>query len=93
MQKFLIHNEFGHTQELLGEEIAVPGFEELQFILHAWLYNNHGGWAVTERTSGKRITSGPQGTEHLAAEQLERQLRIHGKDALMRVLSQGKRSD
>ncbi|KIF83147.1 hypothetical protein [Noviherbaspirillum autotrophicum] len=89
MEKFLIQNEFGQPQELLGEEIVVPGFEELQFILHAWLYDKRGGWAVTERSSGKRITSGPQGTEHLAQEQLERQLRLHGKDALMRVLGKG----
>lgn len=89
MGKFLIQNEFGQPQELLGEEIVVPGFEELQFILHAWLYDKRGGWAVTERSSGKRITSGPQGTEHLAREQLERQLRLHGKDALMRVLGKG----
>lgn len=92
MQKFSIQNEFGQSQELLGEELIVPGFEELQFILHSWLYDNHGGWAVTERTSGKRITSGPAGTEHTAAIQLEQQLRIHGKDALMRVLGAGKLS-
>jgi hypothetical protein len=92
MQKFLIQNEFGQPQELLGEEIVVPGFEELQFILHAWLYDKRGGWAVTERSSGKRITSGPAGTEAMAAEQLERQLRIHGKDALLRVLGRGKLS-
>lgn len=93
MQKFLIQNEFGHAQELLGEEIRVPGFEELQFILHAWLYDKHGGWAVTERSSGRRITSGPAGTEHQAAVQLERQLNMHGKEALLRVLGQGRRSD
>jgi len=92
MQKFLIQNEFGQAQELLGEEIVVPDFEELQFILHAWLYDNRGGWAVTERSSGKRITSGPQGTEHMAREQLERQLRLHGKDALMHVLGKGRLS-
>lgn len=92
MQKFLIQNEFGQSQELLGEELVVPGFEELQFILHAWLYDNRGGWAVTERSSGKRITSGPAGTDHAALEQLERQLKLHGKDALMRVLGQGKLS-
>jgi hypothetical protein len=90
MEHFLIQNEFGQPQELIGEEIAIPGFEELQFILHAWLYDKRGGWAVTERSSGKRITSGPQGSEHLAREQLERQLRAHGKEALMRVLSKGK---
>ena len=33
MEKFLIQNEFGQAQELLGEEIMVPGFEELQFTL------------------------------------------------------------
>ena len=92
MERFLIQNEFGQPQELLGEEIVVPGFEELQFILHTWLYDKHGGWAVTERSSGKRITSGPAGTEHTAQEQLERQLKLHGKDALMRVLGQGKLS-
>jgi hypothetical protein len=92
MEHFLIQNEFGRTQELVGEEVVVPGFEELQFILHAWLYDKHGGWAVTERSSGKRITSGPQGTEHLARDQLERQLRAHGKDALMRVLGNSKLS-
>ncbi|HEY8607707.1 MAG TPA: hypothetical protein VIM12_11400 [Noviherbaspirillum sp.] len=89
MEKFLIQNEFGQAQELLGEEIRVAGFEELQFILHSWLYDKHGGWAVTERSSGKRITSGPSGTEHAAAAQLEQQLRIHGKDALLRVLGKG----
>jgi hypothetical protein len=89
MEKFLIQNEFGQAQELLGEEIVIPGFEELQFILHAWLYDSHGGWAVTERSSGKRITSGREGTEHMAKEQLERQLKVHGKDALMRVLGKG----
>ena len=89
MEKFLIQNEFGQRQELLGEELVVPGFEELQFILHAWLYDKRGGWAGTERSSGKRITSGPAGTEDLARDQLERQLRLHGKDALMRVLGQG----
>jgi hypothetical protein len=92
MEKFLIQNEFGQPQELLGEEIVVPGFEELQFILHAWLYDNRGGWAVTERSSGKRITSGREGTEHMAREQLERQLQAHGKEALMRVLGKGKLS-
>lgn len=92
MEKFLIQNEFGQPQELVGEEIVVAGYEELQFILHAWLYDRSGGWAVTERSSGKRITSGRAGTEHLAQEQLERQLAIHGKDALMRVLGQGKLS-
>jgi hypothetical protein len=92
MEKFSIQNEFGQPQELLGEELIVPGFEELQFILHSWLYDKHGGWAVTERTSGKRITSGLAGTEHTAAIQLEQQLRIHGKDALMRVLGAGKLS-
>ncbi|HYD59115.1 MAG TPA: hypothetical protein VEC35_02085 [Noviherbaspirillum sp.] len=92
MEKFLIQNEFGQSQELLGEELVVPGFEELQFILHAWLYDKRGGWAVTERSSGKRITSGPAGTEHTAHDQLERQLRLHGKDALMRVLGHGKLS-
>jgi hypothetical protein len=92
MEHFLIQNEFGQTQELVGEEVVIPGFEELQFILHAWLYDKHGGWAVTERSSGKRITSGPQGTEHLAPDQLERQLRAHGKDALMRVLGKGQLS-
>lgn len=92
MEKFLIQNEFGQAQELIGEEIVVPDFEELQFILHAWLYDKHGGWAITERSSGKRITSGPQGTEHTAREQLERQLRLHGKDALMRVLGAGRLS-
>jgi hypothetical protein len=92
MEKFLIQNEFGEPQELLGEEIVVPGFEELQFILHAWLYDKDGGWAVTERSSGKKITSGPAGTEHAAAAQLKRQLRAHGKEALMRVLGHGKLS-
>lgn len=92
MEKFLIQNEFGQPQELLGEELVVPGFEELQFILHAWLYDKRGGWAVTERSSGKRITSGPAGTEHTAQEQLERQLKLHGKDALMRVLGKGRLS-
>lgn len=92
MEKFLIQNEFGQTQELLGEEIRIAGFEELQFILHAWLYDKRGGWAITERSSGKRITTGPQGTEHLAQEQLERQLHMHGKEALMRVLGHGKLS-
>jgi hypothetical protein len=92
MERFLIQNESGQPQELVGEEISIPGFEELQFILHAWLYDKHGGWAVTERSSGKRITSGPHGTEHLAHEQLERQLKLHGKDALMRVLGAGKLS-
>ena len=92
MEKFLIPNEFGQSQELLGEEIVIAGFEELQFILHGWLYDNRGGWAVTERSSGKRITSGPEGTEHLAREQLERQLLAHGKEALMRVLGQGRLS-
>jgi hypothetical protein len=92
MEHFLIQNELGQTQELVGEEVVIPGFEELQFILHAWLYDKHGGWAVTERSSGKRITSGPQGTEHLAPDQLERQLRAHGKDALMRVLGKGQLS-
>lgn len=89
MEKFLIQNEFGQSQELLGKEIVISGFEELQFILHGWLYDNRGGWAITERSSGKRVTSGPEGTEHMAAEQLERQLRAHGKDALMRVLGKG----
>lgn len=89
MQKFMIQNEFGQAQELQGEEIVVPGFEELQFILHAWLYDRNGGWAITERTSGKRITSGPEGTECMAREQLERQLRAHGKEALLRVLGRG----
>lgn len=93
MERFLIRNEFGQPQELLGEEISVPGFEELQFILHGWLYDKRGGWAVTERSSGKRIASGPQGTEHTAREQLERLLAMHGKDALMRVLGAGPRSD
>lgn len=92
MEKFLIQNEFGQTQELVGEEIVIAGFEELQFILHGWLYDSRGGWAVTERSSGKRITSGPEGTEHLAREQLERQLLAHGKEALMRVLGQGRLS-
>jgi hypothetical protein len=92
VEKFLIQNEFGQPQELLGEELVVPGFEELQFILHAWLYDKRGGWAVTERSSGKRITSGPAGTEHAALEQLERQLKLHGKDALMRVLGKGRLS-
>lgn len=92
MEKFLIQNEFGQTQELVGEEIVIAGFEELQFILHSWLYDNRGGWAVTERSSGKRITSGPEGTQHLAREQLERQLLAHGKEALMRVLGQGRLS-
>jgi hypothetical protein len=92
MQKFLINDEFGRSSELLGEEIVIAGFEELQFILHAWLYDKHGGWAITERSSGKRITSGPQGTEDMAREQLERQLLVHGKDALMRVLGKGKLS-
>jgi hypothetical protein len=92
MERFLIQNEFGRPQELVGEELVIPGFEELQFILHAWLYDRNGGWAVTERPSGKRITSGPAGTEHLAREQLERQLKVHGKEALMRVLSNGKLS-
>lgn len=89
MEKYLIRNEFGQAQELIGEEVVVPGFEELQFILHAWLYDKHGGWAITERSSGKRIASGPQGTEGSAQEQLERQLSIHGKEALMRVLGKG----
>lgn len=89
MEKFLICNEFGEPQELLGEQLVIPGYEELQFILHAWLYDKNGGWAVTERSSGKRITSGRAGTEHLAAEQLERQLGFHGKEALLRVLGKG----
>lgn len=93
MEKFLIQNEFGQPQELLGEEVVISGFEELQFILHAWLYDKRGGWAITERSSGKRITSGPAGTEHQAHEQLERQLQLHGKEALMRVLGKGPRSD
>lgn len=93
MEKYLIQNEFGQPQELLGDELVIAEFEEFQFILHAWLYDRHGGWAVTERSSGKRITSGPQGTEHLAPEQLDRQLRLHGKDALLRVLSKGPLSD
>ncbi len=86
MQRFIIDNGFGQPQELVGEEVAVPGFEELQFILHAWLYDKHGGWAITERSSGKRITSGPAGTEGQARMQLEQQLLVHGKDAVMRVL-------
>ncbi|WP_136419208.1 hypothetical protein [Herbaspirillum sp. ST 5-3] len=92
MEKFLIQNEFGQPQELLGEEIVVPGFEELQFILHTWLYDKHGGWAITERSSGKRIASGPAGSEDMARAQLERQLSIHGKDALMHVLGKGRLS-
>jgi len=87
MQKFLIQNEFGVAQELLGQELIIPGFEDLQFILHAWLDDKNGGWAVTERTSGKRIASGPAGTESRAQEQLEYLLRVHGKEALMRVLA------
>jgi len=93
MQKFLIQNEFGATQELLGQELIIPGFEDLQFILHAWLYDKNGGWAVTERTSGKRIASGPAGSEDRAQEQLEYLLRVHGKDALMRVLGSRPASD
>jgi hypothetical protein len=89
MEKYLIVDEFGRRKELVGDEIVVPGFDELQFILHAWLYDKRGGWAVTERSSGKRIASGPQGTEHTAAEQLERLLMTHGKDAIMRVLGKG----
>lgn len=89
MQKFLIQNEFGQAQELIGEELIIPGFEELQFILHAWLYDKHGGWAITERTSGKRIASGPQGTEENACRQLEHLLRAHGKEAVMRVIGKG----
>ena len=89
MQKFLIQNEFGVSQELIGEALVIPGFEDLQFILHAWLYDKHGGWAVTERTSGKRIASGPAGTEENARQQLEYLLRAHGKEALMRVLGKG----
>jgi hypothetical protein len=54
--KFLIRNDFGQAQGLLGEEVVVPGYEELQFILHVWLYDKRGGWAITERSSGKRIT-------------------------------------
>jgi hypothetical protein len=92
MEKFLIQNEFGQAQELLGEEIVLPGYEELQFILHTWLYDKRGGWAITERSSGKRITSGPAGTEDSARAQLERQLGLHGKEALMRVLGEGKLS-
>ncbi|NEX63899.1 hypothetical protein [Noviherbaspirillum galbum] len=93
MEKFLICNEFGQAQELSGEEVVVPGCEEIQFILHAWLYDRHGGWAVTERSSGKRIASGPQGTEHTALAQVERQIATHGKETLMRVLGAGRRSD
>ena len=93
MEKFLIQNEFGQTQELLGREVVIPGFEELQFILHAWLYDKHGGWAITERSSGKRISCGPEGTEDKAIQQLEWQLKAHGKEALMRVLGTGPRSD
>jgi hypothetical protein len=89
MERFLIRNEFGQTKELLGEEIKIPGFEELQFILHTWLYNKEGGWAITERSSGKRISSGPAGTEDMAADLLAKQLSIHGKEALMRVLGKG----
>lgn len=89
MQKFLIQNEFGQTQELIGEELVIPGFEELQFILHSWLYDKRGGWAITERSTGKRIASGPQGSEERAREQLEYLLRVHGKDALMRVIGKG----
>lgn len=89
MEKFLIRNEFGQPQELLGEEIVIPDFEEFQFILHAWLYDKQGGWAVTERSSGKRITSSRAGTEHLAKGQLDWQLRLHGKQALLRVLGKG----
>lgn len=89
MQKFLIQNEFGQAQELIGVELVIPGFEDLQFILHAWLYDKHGGWAITERSSGKRIASGPHGTEESARQQLEYLLRIHGKEALMRVISKG----
>jgi hypothetical protein len=92
MEKFLIRNEFGESQELMGEQLIIAGYEELQFILHAWLYDKNGGWAVTERSSGKRITSGCAGTEHLAAEQLEKQLGFHGKEALLRALGQGKLS-
>lgn len=86
MEKFKIANEYGMPQELMGERLVIPGFEDVQFVLHAWLYDRHGGWAVTELSSGKRIISGREGTEHLAREQLERQLRAHGKEALMRVL-------
>ncbi len=86
MQRFIIDNGFGQPQELVGEEVSVPHFEELQFILHAWLYDKNGGWAITERSSGKRITSGPAGTEGQARMQLEQQLLVHGKDAVMRVL-------
>lgn len=89
MQKFLITDEFGNSRELMGEEIVIPDFEEIQFILHSWLYDKNGGWAITERSTGKRITSGPQGTEGTAREQLDRQLRTHGKEALMRVLGKG----
>lgn len=86
MQRFIIDNGFSQPQELVGEAIIVPGFEELQFILHAWLYDKNGGWAITERSSGKRITSGPAGTEGQARRQLEQQLLVHGKEAVMRVL-------
>lgn len=89
MQRFLIQNEFGETQELVGEALVISGFEELQFILHAWLYDRNGGWAITERSTGKRIASGPQGTEERAREQLEYLLRVHGKEALMRVIGKG----
>lgn len=92
MERFLIRNEYGQSQELLGREVVIPGFEELQFILHAWLYDKRGGWAITERSSGKRITSGPHGTEDRAVQQLEWQLKAHGKEALMRVLGAGPKS-
>jgi hypothetical protein len=92
MEKFLIRNEFGEPQELVGEQITIPGFEELQFILHAWLYDKHGGWAITERSSGKRIFSGKEGTEDQAVRQLEWMLNTHGKETLMRVLGKGDHS-
>lgn len=92
MERFLIQDEFGQPKELIGEEIIISGYEELQFILHAWLYDKRGGWAITERSSGKRITSGPPGTEDSARFQLEQQLKLHGKEALMRVLGKGKLS-
>lgn len=93
MEKFKIANAFGMPEELIGERLVIPGFEDVQFVLHAWLYDKHGGWAVTELSTGKRILSGREGTEHEARARLEQQLKAHGKEALMRVLGRSPAAD
>jgi len=70
--------------EATGEEIVIPGFEEIRFIVHP----KPDGWVVSEMTTGLRIM--PADTRSLAIELAKSILDSYSKEHVHEVFERAK---